>query len=319
MDKMDGKMKKQLVYSSKEAAEYLHISKSTLYELTKKGEIPSYRVGRNIKYSLEDLEQYLQQCHNAQTGFTKKAYVNTNLIFDNNLSRNGLVIGGQDLILDVLSNYLRLNGVTALRTYAGSFESLLGLYNDQIQVASAHLWAEDCDTYNIPFVQRLLPGIPAIVIQLVYRTQGFYVAKGNPKGIREWHDLARDDVSIINREKGAGSRVLLDGHLHRLHIDASQVNGYANETTSHLTAASAVGRGEADVGIGAEKISRQVENIDFIPVQKESYDLVVKKKLWDSEEIRLLMRIIRSKEFRNEFSGIGGYDVSDMGMILAEL
>lgn len=307
------------VYSTKQAAELLHISKSTLYELIKKGEINSYKVGRNIRLSQEDIETYLQRSRNEQEGFIKKNFADSDLIFDSPGAAGKVVICGQDLILDVLSNYMRLNGVQALRAYVGSFESLLSLYEGKAQIASAHLWADDTDEYNIPFVRRLLPGISTVVVHLTSRMQGFYVAEGNPKNIRDWKDLAREDVSIINREKGAGSRVLLDGHLHRLHISPSRVNGYYNETSSHLTVAGAVSRGQADAGIGNEKITRQVSGVEFVPLQKESYDLVIKKEFWDSEAVRIMMKIIRSREFQNEFSSIGGYDITGMGEVIAEI
>ncbi|MGN0357055.1 MAG: substrate-binding domain-containing protein [Blautia sp.] len=312
-------MKNDPVYSTRQAAEILHISKSTLYELTKRGEINSYKVGRNIRFSQEDLEAYLHRSRNQQEGFVKKTFADSRLMFKPITNPKEVVICGQDVILDVLSNYMRLNGIPSLRSYVGSFESLLSLYSGNAQIASAHLWAGDNDEYNIPYVRRLLPGIPTVIIHLTCRMQGFYVAKGNPKHITDWTDLTRDDVTIINREIGAGSRVLLDEHLHQLGIMSDQISGYDNETSSHLTVASAVGRGEVDAGIGNEKISYQVTGIEFIPLQKESYDLVVKKEHFHSEAIQTMLRIIRSREFQHEFAHIGGYDTSGMGEIIAEI
>ena len=311
-------VKKDPVFSSREAAEMLHISKSTLYELTRRGEINFYRVGRNIRFSEEDIEAYLLRSHNRQESFVKKSFAESNLMFSQASEPDSIVLCGQDIILDVLSNYMRLNGVPTLRSYIGSFESLLSLYNDKVQVASSHLWAGDTGEYNVPYVRRLLPGIPAVIVHLTDRMQGFYVAEGNPKNISGFEDLKRDDVVMINREKGAGSRVLLDEHLRLLGIFGSEIAGYDNETSSHLTIASAVGRGEADAGIGNEKIARQVKGIEFIPLQKESYDLVVKKELWNSDAVQTMMKIIRTEEFRQEFSNIGGYDTAGMGEIVAE-
>lgn len=311
-------MKNDPIYSTKQAAELLHVSKSTIYELLKRGELNSYKVGRNIRFSQEDIDNYINRARNLQESCVKKSFARQELVFGNITPQQGLVICGQDVMLDVISNYMRLNGVPALRAYVGSFESLLSLYQDKVQVASAHLWANDTNEYNVPFVKRLLPGIPTVIVHLTYRMQGFYVAKGNPKHIVDWTDLNRNDVTIINREKGSGSRVLLDGHLQLLNISGREVQGYENETMSHLTVASAVGRGEVDVGLGSEKIGRQVENIDFVPLQKESYDLVIKKDAWESNEMQILMRIITSKEFQNEFANIGGYDTSDMGKIVSE-
>jgi putative molybdopterin biosynthesis protein len=232
----------------------------------------------------------------------------------------GFVICGQDLILDVLSNYIEMHpkGTQALRSYIGSYNSLTALYHGNVQVASVHLWDGDTGQYNIPYVKRLLPGIPAVILHLTNRIQGFYVAKGNPKNIKTWSDLKRPDITIINREKGAGSRVLLDEHLRLLGIYGSSIKGYNRETQSHITAASTVGRGGADVAVGQEKIAKQVESIDFIPLQKERYELVVRKEDMHTLPIQAIIEILRSDEFKMELNGIGGYDTSEMGNIVAE-
>jgi putative molybdopterin biosynthesis protein len=230
---------------------------------------------------------------------------------------NGFIICGQDLILDVLSNYMRLNGVAALRAYIGSYEALVSLYQGKVRVATSHLWDGDDNQYNVPFVRRLIPGVPATIVHLVCRMQGLYVAKGNPKKIRSWDDFRRPDITMANREKGAGSRVLLDEHLRLLHVKRSTIHGYETEMQSHLAVASAVSSGQADVAIGTEKIAKQVENIDFVPMQKERYDMVVLQEDLQSPEIQTLLRIIRSEQFKREFDNIGGYDTSDMGQLVA--
>ncbi len=195
---------------------------------------------------------------------------------------------------------------------------MVSLYHDRVSVATAHLWDSSSDDYNVPHVRNLLPGIRCTVANVTYRTQGFYVARGNPKNIRSWSDFARADIRMINREKGAGSRVLLDENFKLLSLYGSQVAGYGDENQSHLAVASAVGRGEADVAVGTEKIARQVENIDFVPMKRERYDLVVKRERFDAPEIQTMLEILRSEKFQNEFKNIGGYDISDMGKIIHE-
>jgi len=171
----------------------------------------------------------------------------------------------------------------------------------------------------VPYIKRLLPGISSVVINLTYRMQGLYVQKGNPKDIKSWEDFGRDDITMINREYGAGSRVLLDENLKLLEIFGSSIKGYATEGQTHLAVASAVSGGEADVAVGIEKIAKQVDNIDFIPMKKERYDLVVKKEYIDSHEVSTMMNIINSAAFKQEFANIGGYDTSGMGNIIAEI
>ncbi|WP_373484104.1 substrate-binding domain-containing protein [Acetobacterium sp.] len=311
-------MEKEKAFSTQQVADLLHVSKSTIYKLIHQEEINYYKIGRKIRFTQEDIDTYIGKARNQQDGFLKKSFANEELIFSGLQSERSFVICGQDLILDVLSNYLRLNGVPALRAYIGSFESLLSLYQDKVQVASTHLWDSDLDEYNVSYVRSFLPGIPCLVVHLISRMQGFYVKKGNPKQIKTWSDFEREDISIINREKGAGSRVLLDEHLRLLRIDSSKINGYQNETSSHLTVASAVGRGEVDVGVGNEKIARQVDNVEFVPMQKEHYDLVIKKSILNTPEVKTMLKIIRSNEFKKEFDNIGGYDASRMGKVVIE-
>ncbi|CDW99915.1 substrate-binding domain-containing protein [Desulfitobacterium hafniense] len=306
--------------STQEVADMLHVSKSTIYDLIKKGEITSYKVGRKVRFTENDVQDYISRSKKGQSAI----HPSSNNISDFSLlgiekKHDGFIICGQDLILDILSNYMRLHNIPALRAYIGSYDSLISLYKNKINVASAHLWDSDTNQYNVPYVKRLLPGVPTVIIHLTCRMQGLYVAKGNPKGITTWADFGRDDITMINREHGAGSRVLLDENLKLLGIYGSSIRGYKKENQSHLAVASAVSSGEADVAVGSEKIARQVDNIDFIPLKKERYDLVVKKEDFQTFEIQTMLNIIRSTAFKNEFANIGGYDTSDMGKIVAEI
>jgi len=193
------------------------------------------------------------------------------------------------------------------------------LYHGTVQIATAHLWDGDTGEYNIPFVRRLLPGIPTVIIHLTCRVQGFYVAKGNPKNIKTWCDLIKPGVTMINREKGSGSRILLDEHFRLLGIDGNTINGYNRESQSHFAVASTVGRGGADVALGQEKVSKQVKSVDFIPLQTERYDLVIRKEDFDSPAVRAILDILNSEEFKLEFEGIEGYDTREMGKVITEI
>ena len=316
-------MDERKVLAAEDVAAMLDVSKSTIYGLVRNGEIGFYKVGRKLRFTESHVRDYIGKDRSAknaraQGGLTA---LDEGRYFDLSTDRrngSGFIICGQDLILDILSNAMRMHDIPALRAYIGSYDSLVSLYHDRIAVATSHLWDGLSDNYNTPYVRYILPGIRCVVINVTYRMQGLYVAEGNPKAIRSWKDFARDDVTMINREKGAGSRVLLDENLKLLGLYGSQIKGYGNENQSHLTVASAVGRGDADVAVGNEKIARQVENIDFIPLKRERYDIVVKKERLESPEMSTMLKILRSEGFQNEFKGIGGYDVSDMGKIIAE-
>lgn len=183
-------------------------------------------------------------------------------------------------------------------------------------MASAHLWDSATGEYNVPFVQKLLPSTPAVVVNLTYRTQGLYVAKGNPLDLHAWDDLGEQGVRLINREKGAGSRVLLDESLRAHGINPYEIEGYGDEVQSHIAVASMVARGRADVAVGSEKIARQVKGIDFVPLKKERYDLVFKQSAFETPGIKAMLGILESGLLREEFASLGGYDTSDMGRIM---
>ncbi len=317
-------MHEEAALTAQDVADILKIAKNTVYELIKRNEINSYKVGRKVRFTYTDVTDYISRSKNIQPVEplkTKELPISSSDVEPQPwFSGKEFVICGQDLMLDILSNYIerRIRGVSPLRSYIGSYSSLVALYHGNVQVATSHLWCGDTGQYNIPYVKRLLPGIPAVIIHLACRMQGFYVTKGNPKNITAWDDLRRSDITIINREKGAGSRVLLDEHLRLLGINGNSIKGYARESQSHLTAASTVGRGGADVAIGTEKIASQVNSIDFFPLQNERYELVIKKEDMQKYQMQTMIEILSSQEFKEEFRAIGGYDTSEMGHIIAE-
>lgn len=305
-------MNEDLALTPLEVAEILKITKNTVYELIKRGELKAYKVGNKLRIDAKDVEEYKNSTksgkgHNLQTEQKQEAY------------RGGFIISGQDLMLDIMVRHLESKfNFHALRSYEGSYNGIFQLYQGKVQVATAHLWDGDTGVYNIPYVKRMLPGIPAVIVHLAKRMQGFYVAKGNPKDIKGFEDLKRQDITIINREKGSGTRVLLDEQLRKLGIAGAKLKGYEKECSSHLGIASAVSRGEADIGMGNEKSGLQVKDIEFIPLQQENYDLIMKKEDFHKSYYQAVINIINSEDFKRELEGIGGYDLKEMGKIAAE-
>lgn len=315
-------MPNDISYTPEEVANILKISKYTVYELIKRGELTAYHIGRKVRVEKTDLEIYIQKAKTGDSSFAPEpSSLPSEQPNSKPLTDNGLVICGQDMVLDILTRQLekQFPYIRCLRHYIGSIDGLTALYRGQANAVTAHLWDSDTDEYNIPYVRRMLPGHPATVINLVYRTEGFYVAQGNPKGIRTWEDLTKPDVRFINRERGSGARVLLDEKLRVLKINHTAIQGYAEEEMSHVAVASKVARGEADVGLGIEKASLQVNNLDFIPLQKERYDLVVRQEDLVKPHFQALLSILNSTAFRNDVLGIGGYDISQMGQIIANV
>ena len=206
-----------------------------------------------------------------------------------------------------------------MRSYIGSIDGLISLYKGTVNITAAHLWDSETDDYNTPYVKKILPGQNLLVINLVYRMQGFYVAKSNPKNIKDWKDLEREDITFVNREAGCGARVLLDEKLKVKGVDSRLVKGYSNEELSHIAVASSVSRGLADVGLGIEKAAMQVPEVSFVPLMKERYDLIMYKNDLEKSNFQTLLSIIRSPEFKAEVEGLGGYDTSKMGEVLGEV
>ncbi|MDD3269588.1 MAG: helix-turn-helix transcriptional regulator [Syntrophomonadaceae bacterium] len=322
------KVKEDNSLTPEEVASILKITKHTVYEMVKRGELPAYRIGRKIRIEQSDVESYIKQGKKLEqlaepSNMVKMATADfrSNLRPESPPPTNALVICGQDILLDILAHHLESHprGCRTFRHNVGSFSGLSYIYQNRAQMAAIHLWDGDSDTYNTPFVRRLVPGIPTVLIHLAFRMQGFYVAKDNPKNIQGWEDLTRTDLVLVNRETGCGTRVLLDEHLHRLKIDRHLINGYENEELTHLAVASKVARGLADYALGNEKAALQVRGIDFIPLQKERYELVMRKEDMELPHFQAVLDILTSGAFRAELEGLGDYDLSETGRIVAEV
>ena len=171
---------------------------------------------------------------------------------------------------------------------------------------------------SAPSTFRLSKSVPVALVNLSYRTVGFYVASGNPKEITGWDDLRRADLSILNRAPGSSPRILLDGQLRAMGIDARHVRGYEIEMQNHLTMAAAVAGGEADLAVGTERVSRQIDGIDFIPLMTERLDLAVRREVLETPAGEALLQALRSRDFRTEIRHVSGNDCRDLGRIVWE-
>lgn len=322
-------MKEEISLTPEEVSGILKIAKNTVYELIKRGELSAYRVGRKIRVDLQDVEAYKKQGKKVELPPLNTLSLNRSLSLQEKApnieepvtQNQGLVICGQDVLLDILTRHLERypNGIRAFRSHVGSFSGLLALYQEKAHMAAVHLWDGDTGIYNTPFVRHLLPGIPTVIIHLACRMQGFYVAKENPKEIKHWQDLTRPGIRFVNREKGCGTRVLLDEQLRCLGIDRRLITGYEKEENSHLAVASAVARGEADVALGNEKAALQVRGLEFLPLHKERYELVIKKEDMEKPQIQAVIEILQSEEFKKEVRGLGDYDLTETGKSVAEV
>ena len=229
-------------------------------------------------------------------------------------------VGSHDNALDVLGNYLRKKHpeYSLSSAHVGSMGGLLALKRGEAHLAGTHLLDEETGEFNASYIRKLLPGTKIVLVNLVYRTQGFIVPKGNPKGIKGFDDLKRKDVVFVNRQAGSGTRLLTDLHLKKLRIDPGAVNGYYHEEFTHMAVAAAVLSGAADTGL-AVLSAAQALDLDFVPVAQERYDLAIHGDFSDTPMMQALLGIVRGdREFRERIVSMGGYDVSEMGKVIGE-
>lgn len=227
-------------------------------------------------------------------------------------------IGSHDNTLDILANFLRkkYSQFTLSSAHVGSMGGIMAIKRGEAHMAGTHLLDEESGEYNIPFIRRLLTDRKVLLLNLVYREQGFIVKKGNPKDIKGFEDLLREDIVFINRQRGSGTRLLTDKYLRQMNIEPSRIKGYEREEYTHMSVASAVLTGIADVGVGILAAARAL-NLDFIPVAKERYDLIIPSDFIELDPIKALIDIIlNDKGFRDAVMSLGGYDCTDMGKVL---
>jgi putative molybdopterin biosynthesis protein len=231
-----------------------------------------------------------------------------------------VVIGSHDLALDVLAN--RLHQQYPERTLSssnvGSLGGLVALSRGEAHLAGSHLLDEETGEYNVSYVKRILARKEVVILHLVYREQGLMVAKGNPKGLKGLADLVRPDITFMNRQRGAGTRVLLDFKAKEMGFDATMINGYDRTAFTHLAVAVAVAGGAADTGLGILAAARALD-LDFVPVLKERYDLIIPRVHYDSKLLEPMLAILQDASFKAEIERLGGYDVSQMGQVIARL
>ncbi len=229
-----------------------------------------------------------------------------------------LAIGSHDMLLDVLADALK-QAEPARRlasAHVGSVSGLLALQRGEAHIAGCHLLDEASGAYNIAAVRETLlaHGVPAVVVGFVDRVQGLIVAKGNPLDIRTLADLLRPEVTFVNRQRGAGTRVLLDAELKKAGIDPRQIRGYARQEFTHLAVAAAVASGGVSCGFGVLNAARALD-LEFVPLFDEHYDLVTPQAFFGDPLLTPLFDTIGSAAFRARVAALGGYGVGRMGNI----
>jgi putative molybdopterin biosynthesis protein len=227
-------------------------------------------------------------------------------------------IGSHDLTLDILAQYLASYNRRLVSANVGSQGGLVALRRGEAHLAGSHLLDSETGGYNLVDIRKFLPGIPVSVIGWVDRKQGLLVQKNNPKQIYTLNDLARPEITFVNRQRGAGTRVLLDYHLAQIGISPQAITGYGQEEYTHLAVAAAVSSGRVDCGLGVAAAAKALD-LDFIPLFDEQYQLVIPQRFVDSDLLAPIFNLTQNADFREAILALGGYGISQLGARIADL
>lgn len=250
-------------------------------------------------------------------GFEVGEKVDIELYRNKNEVENTVVsIGSHDLILDVLADMLpeKYNDIFLTSTHVGSMGGLMALKRGEAHLAPIHLLDEETGEYNISYLKKMF-NEPMALIKGVHRIQGIMVKKGNPLGIHEIKDIVGGNVRYVNRQRGAGTRILLDYQLKRQGIDSNEIRGYDREMSTHMAVAAAVAGESADAGMGVLSAAKAM-NLDFIQVGPEEYDFAVPEKFLETRGVRAFIERLKSDDFKKRVAELGGYDTYETGRII---
>ena len=233
-------------------------------------------------------------------------------VLDNTL----VSIGSHDILMDIVADIMAKNydGVTLSSTHVGSMGGLLALKRGETIIAPTHLLDEDTGVYNVAIIKEIFGEGKVSLIKGFHRIQGIIVKKGNPLGIKGIEDLTK--CKFVNRQRGAGTRVLFDYKLKTLGIDPKSIDGYDKELSTHMAVAASVASPYADAGMGVKSAADSM-NLDFIEVGVEEYDFAIKNENLDDNKVKRNIEVIKGKELHDKLDELGGYGYENVGSIIS--
>ena len=291
--------------TAKEVASYLNLNTKKVYQLVNDGLIPAARVGGKLIFPRTLLEEWLYD--SARKNLKKESDTHDKIL---------VAIGSNDLVWELIARELIKTPYHLITPYAnvGSIEGLMAVSQRLAHLAGIHLLDPITNEYNIPYLSRYLSGFSITVVNLFYRTQGIITRKGNPKKIKDISDFCRTDVTIVNRQEGSGTRVLLDTLIDNKGISRKSIKGFDTAVTTHIELAAEIAKGSADAGMGIQAAAQAVDP-DFIPLKDERYDIVLLNEYLSLRPVQALFDIIRSDRFRLLLKGMDGYNFRDTGKV----
>jgi excisionase family DNA binding protein len=295
--------------STKEVAKHLGIHEKQVYALIKSKKIPSTRVTGKWVFPRKLIDEWIES--NAKTGLEQARQKSRKI------EGALLASGSNDPILDMLHTYMRklYPEFYIFSANTGSTDGLKALNMGYTDIAWSHLFDPKTGEYNIPFLPTYLPNVKPVVVNLFHRDLGFVVSPKNPFHISGFEDLTQKRVRFINRQKGSGTRVLLDHHLKRLKVPTSKIQGYDQEVYTHFEVGLSILSKEADVGIATIAVPRLL-GLPFIPITQENFDMILDQSTFFEKGIQAFIEILNSQEFRNRLERLGSYDFKNSGKVL---
>lgn len=291
--------------NTRELAKYLGINEKKVYSLIEEKGLPATKVTGKWGFFKELVDHWLESSVENHPSVLHK------------LKGFLMVAGSNDPLLDFALGEMEQSGSGLFPFFCntGSTEGLSMLRDRKIHVAGSHILDEEGGEYNIPLVASHLAEFRTVVVNFAYRQQGLILKRDNPLNIKGVGDLVKPKVRYINRQKGSGTRVLIDSYLNKAGIKSSKINGYETEVSTHLDVGLRILRGEADAGAGI-RATAHLLGLDFVPLKEERFDLLIPRDYFFLDEVQRLMEIIKSDQFRNESARLRGYDTRNSGKVI---